>query len=246
MTDERDPRLDAALQALARPPEASAEVEGAEARLGATKQAVASETGFVTTVRQLPTPARLAIAAVAMAALATIVLLVNARADLGEYPALRLAMEGASSAALALILTSVALRGPHKAAASSGVTWGLAIAAVALPAALALVPPENLMLPGAKGGEGTFVKDVMACFLYGSAAALPILGTLAVLQRLPPTRARVSALAAAGAGLGGVLALQMHCPIALRDHLLIGHATVPLAAMLVILLVRRAFGGKPR
>lgn len=237
--EERDPRLEEALAKLA-----GVEEEPSAQRLAAFREAVSRDTGLLSTLRQLPRLVRVALAGVALGGLALVVGLLSARQDLGAYPALRLLLEAGASAVLALLLAKVALRGPHRAAPAPGVAWGLAGAAVALPAVLALVPPADLMLPGAKGGEGAFVKEVMACFVYGCAAALSVLGTLAMLQRLPPTRARVTALAAAGAGLGGVLALQLHCPIAVRDHLMMGHTTVPLALILVSLLARRILRGR--
>ncbi len=236
--DDRDPRLEEALAKLA-----GGDEEPSAQRLAAAREAVSQDTGLLSTLRQLPRLTRVALAGIALGSLALLVGLFSAREDLGAYPVLRLALEVGSSIVLALLVTNLVLRGPHRTAPAPGLTWGLAGAAVGLPAVFAFAPPADLMLPGAKGGEGAFVKEVMSCFVYGSAAALSVLGTLAVLQRLPPTRARVSVLAAAGAGLGGVLALQMHCPIAVRDHLLMGHVTVPLAVVLAVLFVRRALGG---
>ena len=239
---EADPRLDAALARLAEDVDES----GAEQRLVAARATVEADSGLLSRVRSLPTPVRVALAGFALGLLALVIVLVNAREDLQHYPALRLGMEAALSAGAALMLAAVALRGPHRPAPGAGFTWVLGLVALAVPLGLALVPPADLMLPGAKGGEGTFARDAAACFVYGLAAALPVLGVLALLQRMPPTAPRVAAMAAAGAGLGGVLALQMHCPIAVRDHLIVGHATVPLATLLVVLVVRRVRGEAPQ
>lgn len=234
MTDESpDPRLEAALRALSDEGGAA----GVDERLAALRASLAQETGLAR-LRSLSTPVRVGIAGLVLVVIVAATALFSGRADLGVYPTLRLALETLVPGVLALALASVALRGPHRPPPPEKLTWGLAAAAVALPAGMAFLPPADLMLPGAKGMGGTFVQQVMACFLYGSAAGLPVLGALAVLQRLPPTRTRVAALTAAGAGLGGVLALQMHCPVALRDHMLLGHATVPLATILLIVAAR--------
>lgn len=239
MSDEFDPRLDAALARIAqeRQPE-----DESEERLGTARARVARERGLVATLRGLSTRHRVALAGVVLAMLGAIVLGINGREDLGQYPMLRLVIEGGLSAGLSLGLAAVALTGPHRPVPSPRAAWILAGAALVLPLFLALVPPADLMLPGAKGGEHTFGRDALACFVYGLAAALPVMGILVLLQRIPPTGPRIAAIAAASAGLGGVMALQMHCPIAMQEHLLVGHATVPLAALLAALLLRRAFG----
>lgn len=241
--EPQDPRLDAALEKLASARDASDEGPQSAERLGDTRAAVAADGGLLTGMRSLPTPVRVSFAGLALGALAGVVLLFNARPDLWAYPTTRLVIEAGLAALLSLALSAVALRGPHRAMPGAWVTWGLVAVALAVPLALALAPPADLMLPGAKGEEGAFSRDAFACFVYGVGAALPVMGVLALLQRLPPTGARIAALAAGGAGLGGVLALQMHCPIAMRDHLLLGHAFVPLFVLLAVLLVRRALGG---
>ncbi len=235
-----DPRLESALRALAGADVAPGD---SEARLARARATVRGDRGLIGAARSLSTPARGALVGVALAALVGVVLVFNARGDLAVYPTARLVAEAALSGGFALILAGVALRGPHRATPGPGLTWTLAGLALAVPALLAVIPPADLMLPGAKGGEGTLARDAAACFGYGVAASLPVLGVLAVLQRLPPTTPRAAAMAAVGAGLGGVLALQMHCPIAVRDHLFLGHASVPLAALLAVLLVRRLTGG---
>jgi len=234
---DADPRLDAALRALAD----DGDDAGVDGRLDALRASLAQEGGLAR-LKSLSTPARLAAVTSLLAVIVALTIVFSGRPDLGVYPAARLTVEMAVPGILALALALVALRGPHRPPPATGLTWGLAGAAVLLPLAMAFLPPADLMIPGAKGSEGRFVQEVMGCFLYGSAAALPVLGALAVLQRLPPTRTRMAALTAAGAGLGGVLALQMHCPVALRDHLLLGHATVPLATILLIVAGRALLG----
>ena len=75
--------------------------------------------------------------------------------------------------------------------------------------------------------------------LFGLLCAAPLVIIVRALDRAPLLGVTTLALA----GLVGNIALQLHCPIVSRSHLLAGHFTVPLFLILVaggIAVIRRS------
>ncbi len=239
----QDPRLDAALETLAASGYLADDEEGSGERLREAQAVIASDQGVLTRVRSLSTPVRTLLAGFVVGALGAVVLLFHARVGLEHYPADRLFLEGVSITSLSLLLSAFALGGPHRPTPKPWVTWSLLGGALLTPLMLAFLPPVDLMLPGAKGGGGGFGREAFVCSVYGLGASFPMVAVLALLRRVPTTDGRLAVLGAGAAGLAGVLALQLHCPIGLRSHLLLGHAVVPLLLIVILLLVHRTFGG---
>ena len=237
-----DPRLDAVLERLA--DEASSEgPDGEDARLDALRAAVQADTGLGARLQSLSTPVRVGVLVAVVLLVAGAVAILNPRPDLALYPRLRLLFEAALPGVLALVLGSVGLRGAHRPAPGRGMVLGLVLISVLVPVFSALAPPADMMLPGAKG-QGAFGKEALACFLYGAAAALPTGLVLRALHRGPPPGPARFALLGLGGALAGVLALQLHCPIARPEHLMLSHALIPVVALVVVFLLTR--GGASR
>ncbi|MEZ4287065.1 MAG: NrsF family protein [Polyangiales bacterium] len=75
-------------------------------------------------------------------------------------------------------------------------------------------------------------QSTIACFGFGIAMAVPIFAVLRLVDRGTPLG---NVLGAVASGVAAILLLQLHCPLASRDHLLFGHGSV-LAAFLVVVL----------
>ncbi len=97
---------------------------------------------------------------------------------------------------------------------------------------LALLPMADELHPlGLEGGGLDLVPMALKCLGYGVAIAVPILLVAGVLDRGEHRgRPRVR-LAAVGAGIAGLVGLELHCPIQLQEHLMIGHAPIVLAML---------------
>jgi hypothetical protein len=183
---------------------------------------LARERGPLAWARERSRPARVVAVALVMAlAIAVYVHTAHLRADWGVYPALRLGLTLGGFAILALLLTWQALRPIYLPPAATG--WLLA-AGIAAPIVAGLLPE----LPTAVHLTRTFQYYAIKCFLLGGAQALAVFAVARAVAR-----GRTGAIvAAAGAGLAGVLGLVLHCPINAPAHLLAGHATVPVVLAL--------------
>ena len=196
-------------------------------------------------LRSLPTPVRIGLALLALMLLGGVVLALRRRVDFDVYPMQRLVPALGAYALLIVATLRVALRPLHVAALPLRYRLGIAIAAVILPFFVAAAPAAHSLHPASLGGTAAdLVPRALQCFAFGTALALPALCLLWALDRgghgsWPP------ALAAAGAaGLTGILALELHCPLTHPAHLVAGHATVGAALVvsygLVIWFRRRA------
>ncbi len=110
----------------------------------------------------------------------------------------------------------------------------LVAAGLVAPAAVALLP--ELPTAAAALAEYTPLGSAYYCVADGTLLALPLL--LAV--RLADRRGlRTGGAAALAAGTVGVLGLHLQCPLNQPSHLLLGHATLPLALLVGVLAFRR-------
>jgi len=102
----------------------------------------------------------------------------------------------------------------------------LAVGAWCLPFLIGVVPDAQ-----ASGQEWTpaFALRCGACFVYGSALALPSFVLLWALDRGDPVPFRVWALGAGVVALVANLILILHCPVTNRVHLVAGHLTIGLS-----------------
>jgi hypothetical protein len=108
-----------------------------------------------------------------------------------------------------------------------------------------MAPQAHTAHPASLGGIGDeFVRRAVGCFVFGMLMAAPVLALLYLLDRGAHSSPLRALLGAAVAGVGGTLALHVHCPITHREHLLAGHAGITLfvvaayAAVVVLLFGR--------
>ncbi len=238
---EAGPELEAAFRALAPSPGGADEpippFDGLAARLD-------QETGPAAWLRSRSTPARWGILLLSILASALAVATFAAQPDVAVVPSLRLGLELALLAGFGLLALASSLRGHQHPELPRRLGWSLVGGATAIPVILALLPMADEIHPlGLEGGGVSLVPMALKCLGYGIAIAVPILLVAWVLDRGEHRgRPRVR-LAAVGAGIVGLVGLELHCPIQLQEHLVIGHAPVVLAMLVaatVLSWARRA------
>ena len=203
-----------------------------DALLAAVREDVKKESGLTGWLRSRPTSTRVALALAAAAAVALLNLIAMKRADLGVYPLGRMIALVALHALIVGLIMRQALLGLQSRPASGGLRAVLVLAAVALPLAVAAMPQAHALHPASLAGDGDdFVKRGVTCFVFGLVMAAPIGLLLLGLDRGGHRALPRVMLAAAGSGLAGALALQLHCPITHQAHLFVGHATVLVALL---------------
>lgn len=200
-----------------------------DAMLGNVQRRIGGEVGFRARLRALSTPLRGLFTGLATLLVIVAVLIIRPRSDLGDHPS-----EIFFIAALLGIGCAIAvvegLRPLHKPA--------LAHWKAALLLALSLALPVALFL-----ASGTYeatpldIWPIWRCLTFGVRISA-LLAAVAWLVGRGFTRSAAFACAV-GASLGGVLALQLHCPINSYTHLLFGHASVVGLAVLAVAVVGR-------
>ena len=188
---------------------------------------IARETGPIAWLRSRPTPARIALALAAVALVGGGVLAFKRRPDFDVYPLSRLVAAVGAYALVIGVAVRVALRPLHARLLPMAFRMGVVAAAILIPFAIAAAPAAHgAHLASLAGAGSDLVPRAAQCFLFGSALALPALALLWALDR-GGHRALPTALASAGAaGLMGIVALELHCPITHPIHLMAGHAAV--------------------
>lgn len=192
---------------------------------GELQQQLEAERGVRAWLRSRSTPTRLAIAGSALLGVAVIVVTGWLRPDHGVYPLMR--MLGVLLVISALITVDLLLalwplqraalpRWLHV-AGTFGALLGLA-AIYALPAAHE-AHPASVQAPGI----AALMKGALRCLGVGMVLAVAVYGFLRALDRGGADRAL---LAGACSGFAANLALQLHCPITLPTHMLVGHLGV--------------------
>lgn len=186
-----------------------------------------------------PTSQRIALVTTAVL-LVAIANLARLRADYAVYPLGRLGLELLALFGLAVAAQWQWLRPLYRPAVPLAVRWASLAAAVALPAVLAALPMAHANHPASLGGADV-IKPAMACLVYGTLLSAPVAVLAFALGRAQRPSLAMGMLVIVGSALAGVLALQIHCPITERVHLLAGHATVPLLLGLLYLAARAAW-----
>lgn len=229
------PELEAAFRALAPNPGGADEDAPAFDALAARLD---EERGLLAWLRARPTPLRISILLGTVLVVALVVGLVSGRPDVAVYPSIRLGLELALLAGFGLIALAGSLRGHQYPEIPRKLGWGLVAGAVVIPVVLALLPMAEEVHPmGLKGGGSELVPMALTCLGYGLAIAVPVLLVAWVLDRGEHRgRPRVR-LAAAGAGLAGLIGLELHCPVQLHEHLMIGHAPLVVVMLLAAALL---------
>jgi hypothetical protein len=201
-----------------------------EAMLGDLHARLAKNRGFAELLRESRTALRVGLALAGVAALALAHLAWSRRADFAVYPAPALLVAVGSSCLLLGALLAIGLRPLQRALSPRWQRYALTAAALALPVILAARPQAHLDHPLSVAGTGAdFLPRAAACFSYGSLLAIPLVVLCWALDRGEHRSLPNALLAAAAAGIGANLALELHCPITHPLHLLAGHASVGLA-----------------
>ncbi|MEM9462374.1 MAG: hypothetical protein AAGF11_49960 [Myxococcota bacterium] len=174
-----------------------------------------------------PTPWRMLLAVLGAAIVPVAIMLTWGRVDLGVYPTNRWVVDlFVLIAPLALALV-VVLRPVHRPAWPrwvEPVAVGLGVLAVLVGPMLVVAHQDH---PASLGGTGPDLwRAAAVCLGLGTAMGLPLVPWLTALRRQGEGWSQPTLLAAVGAGITGVLAIFMHCPIVAPEHLLLGHATV--------------------
>ncbi|MBK7580982.1 MAG: DUF1109 family protein [Myxococcales bacterium] len=222
------------------PPDLSAVGVGVEQRL-------LKDSGLGAWLASRSTPERLAIGVLVPLSIVAFVVIAKRRPDLEEISPVRLRAIALAYAVVVGIALSHALRPLQRPAPPSWVRPALTLAAIGLPFAVALLPVAHHAHPASLAGGGDdFARRALACFGFGFALALPVLFGWVLLDRQHHANPSVVALAAAGAGAVGVLALELHCPLTLGSHLLAGHASVALVLVGFYSVLRRLAPARER
>ena len=198
---------------------------------------VAQDTGLGAWLSSRATPTRVLIGIGLPIAIVTWILMAKARPDLALYPLGRLAAIVIAYSLFVGAALRHALAPLQRAAPAPWVRPALTFAMIALPLVFAVLPAAHSGHPEGSGDD--FLRRALACFGFGAALSLPVLVLWALLDRDKHQSAPLAALAAAGAGLVGVMSLELHCPITQPPHLLLGHASVALTLTVIYTGVRR-------
>ena len=193
--------------------------------------------GALDRVRSLATPTRVVALAAGVFLVGTLNALLMLRSDAPGYPLLRMTITLVSFAVPALLAGFLVLRPIHLPRPNGRLLPALVFLGILLPVVFGLLPVAHA-LTGAhpESFEGTgadFWPRAIACLIYGSVIGLPILGLLWALGRGGKARATILFGGLTAVALVGNIALQLHCPLVSHGHLIVGHAGVPVALLLI-------------
>lgn len=195
-------------------------------------------------VSGLSTPVRWALAGLQLVVIVGVVLISTRRADFDVYPLGRMALD-LSLMLGPLLLALVATFRPLSKPALPGSRRAQAIVFGVLGLAILMVMPEAHDAHSAShaGVGSVFWRQAGSCFAFGlSFSALTAFG-LGLLSRNGPRRWLPSSLGIWAAGLTGLIALYLHCPITDLEHLWVGHATVAVPVLVLAFLLRGRVDG---
>jgi hypothetical protein len=208
------------------PEDLFAEVEGAVQR----------DRGFTGWLRALPTPVRLFAAIDSAAVFILVMVLVRPRWTFGPMPLFRVVpVMGVLALELGVVLW-LALRPLQAAPPNRRLVLGSIVAGLLVPVLFALVPGA---LPPGLAEAPDMTTAMVKCFLFGAVPGGLLVFALRALDRNAHGGTDVAVLAAVGGGLAGNAALELHCPSAAPLHLLLGHATVGIALVVLYGVIRR-------
>lgn len=207
--------------------------------------------GLLDRLRSLSTRLRVLLLVLAVLLVTAFNVFFALRTDAPVFPFARMALSLVALAIPAVLAGMLVLRPlfvprPGRAVLPTLVSLGVFIPVVLafLPAAhdLAHAHPESF-----EGAGVDFWPRAIGCLIYGSIMGSPILLALFLLARggNGPLVTVLGGLTAAA--LAGNVALQLHCPILSHAHLLVGHAGVPIIALMIgIPLALRRWRNYPR
>ncbi len=181
------------------------------------------------------TNTRIALGIGLVTAVALLVLALTRRADLDMYPTLRLLVELATMCSGGVLMMMAALRPVSKPPLPPGLLAVLVTAALAGPLTLAMMPQAHAAHVASLAGiAADFVPRALGCLTFGVLSGVPLAALLWLMQRGDKPRHHLVLVLAGAAGLSGLLALHLHCPITHAKHLLWGHAFVPTVLTLAV------------
>ncbi len=215
-------------------------LEPSEELLAAVEAAVQGERGLPALLRSWPTPSRMLAGASITVLLVVVTTLARPRWAFGPMPLERVTLSVAAIAALLGVVLWLTLRPLHIAPPSQRAVLASLAAGLLAPVALAVAPGGDQTMPVFAGPSTA--HGIIACFLFGAATGCFFVLALWALDRGAHGARDVALLAAAGGGLAGNAALELHCPARDPLHLLLGHATVGavLIAGYALLRLRRS------
>jgi hypothetical protein len=188
-----------------------------EVLLGRVERVIAGENTVTGRLRNLSTARRIALVAIAAAAMTLALALVATRPDIDLYPKGRLLSAVAAFTALLGVLTTMQLR-PLPAPPLSARGLVLALGALAVPWVIALLPEVHL-------AHAVVFRDAHDCLMLGTLSGAVLMVLLWMLDRSTSSVRSLVLPAAAGGALAN-LALTFHCPIVSPLHLAAIHAPI--------------------
>jgi len=222
---ERDAELGRSLAV-----QASVALPVAELSFARFERELAHETGLRAWLRSRPS--RLRFTLVLLPVLLAVVAggLFRQRADFAEYPALRIVLLlSVYFVAIALAFAKEFSELPRPAPLQDYL--GLLCFALAVPTLAGFAPATEASRHAYPGGA-------LGCFGYGAALTLPIALSLWAFDRDDQPSLRTVCLSAAALGLSANLLLELHCANGNPTHVLLGHASLGLAWLLIWATVR--------
>jgi hypothetical protein len=211
--------------------------EGARALFAAVEAGVRSDGGPAGWLRSRPTTERVLLGAAWAALLVTAVAIEMPRSAFGPVPTARVVLVVTVLSALLALTLRLGLRALHTLPPSRRAVLVTFAAAFAAPFAFALLPAAGPAM--AVGGSSGAVRASLGCFVIGAATGALLVVSLWALDRGAHRSRDIVLLAAAGGGLVGNAALELHCPATSPGHLLLGHASIGLVLAAAYLLARR-------
>lgn len=201
--------------------------------------ALAEEKGLRAWLRERPTRVRVAFAAVGALVMPLFWLVGAVRPDLSVYPAARLLLDLTLFVLPIAVLLPLVVRPMHRRALPGWVRPALVVVAVIAVLVFVSLPIAHWDHPESRLGIGDdLAKRATACFTTGFVSGLPILIWVWLLSRRGGGPWPFAVLATVLAGMVGVLAVFLHCPLTSPVHLTLGHATVVLPFIVLALLGR--------
>jgi hypothetical protein len=201
------------------------------------ENAVQRDRGFTGWLRGLPTPVRLVAAIDSAAVLVLAMVLVRPRWTFGPMPLFRVVPVVAVLALELGVVLWLVLRPLYAAPPNRRLVVGSIVAGLLVPVLFALVPAAA---PLGRPEPPDMTTATVACFLFGAVPGGLLVFALRALDRNAHGGTDVAILAAVGGGLAGNAALELHCPSAAPLHLLLGHATIGIALVVLYGVVRRS------
>jgi hypothetical protein len=228
---------DAALAGQAESPTASADIE---AILDRTEARLQRERGCIAWLRNRRTSTRLLLGALAALGVPLAFALAAPRTDLSVYPLPRLVTIAACLILFSAGALSVKLRPLHRPALPSGLAAALLVAAIVVIGTDIALPPAHAVPAASLAETGAdFARRAAGCLSVGFLIGLPALLAAGWLDRTRHARGATGWLSPLLAAVAGYLALDLHCPLVARAHLLVGHAGLLLVFPVLVIVLRR-------